>query len=189
MKKLSASLLMLIISVLFPPRSFALIPYISDPDIKIINNDITVSTSITNIDDLEEAVNSGVGKEIIFTLELMRVWDFWPDEFVVSKKVRNVIKYDNLRNYYLTSSSDTIKQTDRKFTDFNLMMGWISTVNSLAIANIKELEPGSYYIRVIVETKSRRQLPIIGLLKYLIPEIEKSLAKESQPFSVPGKTS
>ncbi|MBI5409992.1 MAG: DUF4390 domain-containing protein [Nitrospirae bacterium] len=185
MKKLPFILLaFLFYQIPAPPDAFAVTPDITGPEIKIINNDIIVMTSISDVSDIEKTIKSGVGKELIFTAELMRVYDFWPDEFVVSKKIRKVIKYDNLREQYTASTRDGINRVDRKFTDYNKMKDWIFSVNSINLANIKELEPGSYYIRLVVESRSREKLPLIGFVMYLLPEIEMSLAKESEPFSI-----
>ena len=62
------------------------------------------------------------------------------------------------------------------------MKNWILSEDYISLANIKELDPGSYYIRVVVESRSREKIPLLGLLMYLLPEVEMSLAKESQPF-------
>lgn len=166
---------------------FAVTPDIIGPETKIINNNIIVTTSITDVADLQQAINSGLAKEIIFTVELMRSLDLWADEFVVSKKIRKIVKYDNLRDQYLTSVRDGIARTDRKFTDFNEMKDWVFSMGEISIANIKELEAGIYYIRLIVESRSRERLPLIGSLIYFIPEVEMSLAKESPPFVIGTK--
>jgi len=182
MKKLFLILFIPLYSLFMPPAASGVTPYIIGPDVKIINNNIIVRTSIADIADLEQTVKSSIGKEIIFTAELMRVWDFWPDEFIVSKKIRKIVKYDNLRDQYRTSWRDGLVRTDNILTEFNTMKNWILSEDSISIANIKELEPGSYYIRIVVESKSREKIPLLGLLMYLVPEVEMSLVKESQPF-------
>jgi len=182
MKKLLFILFISLYSVFMPPAASGATPYIMGPEVKIINNNIIVKTSIAGLADFEQIVKASIGKEIIFTAELMRVWDFWPDEFIVSKKIRKIVKYDNLREQYRTSWRDGSTRADTIFTDFNTMKNWILSEDSISLANIKELEPGSYYIRIVVESKSREKIPLIGLLVYLVPEIEMSLAKESQPF-------
>jgi len=159
-------------------------PKISGPDMEIKNNNIIVNIGITDVKKLETTIKSGVEKEIVFTLELFRVWRFWPDEFVVSKKIRKVVKYDNLREQYRASSHDGTSRIEKHFTDYNTMSAWILNANAISIANVRELEHGSYYIRAIVESKSREHSPVIGFLMYLIPEVEMSMAKESQPFII-----
>ncbi|MBI5739260.1 MAG: DUF4390 domain-containing protein [Nitrospirae bacterium] len=151
---------------------------------KIINNNIIVETSIADTSDLEQSIKSGVGKEIVFTTELIRVWRFWPDEFVVSKKISRVIKYDNLRDQYSLSSFDGTTRTGKNFTDFISLKDRIFTVAAVNLANVRELDPSHYYIRVVVESRSMEQLPLIGFLMHLVPEVEMSLAKESPPFEV-----
>jgi hypothetical protein len=154
------------------------------PDIKIKNNNIIVNISISNVKELEAIIKSGVEKEIVFTLELFRVWRFWPDEFVASKKIKRSIKYDNLREQYWTSSHEGTSSVKKYFKDYNTMKDWIFTVKAIKLANIRELEPGSYYIRAIVESKSKEYSSIVGFLMHLIPEVEMSLAKESQRFTI-----
>jgi hypothetical protein len=181
------SLLVLVLclsSVLLCQKAFAVTPRIIGPDMKIIDSNIIVSLSIDNITELEATINSGIGKEIAFTVELLRVWKFWPDEFVVSKKIEKVVKYDNLRELYQVSSYDGIKRTVKSFENYNAVKSWLFSASGINLANIKELEPSKYYVRVVVESKSMEQLPLLGLLMHFIPEVEMSLAKESQPFII-----
>lgn len=154
------------------------------PEIKIQDNNIIVGTRFSNIKEIETAIKSGVEKEIIFSIELFRVWSFWPDEFVVAKKIQKVIKYDNMRDQYWASSYDGTSLRERRFKDFNALKEWVFVVKDINLANIKELEQGKYFIRVVVESKSRELPPVIGFFLLFIPEREMSLAKESQPFSI-----
>jgi len=183
-KKAVLVLFALLSSVIMPPPASAVTPRILGPEMKIINNNIIVETSIADTTDLEQTIKSGVGKEIVFTAELIRVWRFWPDEFVVSKKISKVIKYDNLRDQYRLSSYDGTTRSENKFNDFTSLKDRIFTADAVNLANIRELEPSHYYIRVVVESKSMTQLPFIGFLMHLVPEVEMSLAKESRPFAV-----
>jgi len=156
-------------------------------NMNIVNNNIIVNLHIDNITELETLITSGIEKEIIFTVELLRVWNYWPDEFVVSKKISKVIKHDNLRDHYRASSYDGITRSKRYFKDYDSVKDWIYNVKDVNLANVKGLEPGSYYIRIVVESKSVEQLPLLGVLMHFIPEVEMSLAKESQPFAIGDK--
>jgi hypothetical protein len=162
----------------------AVAPYIIGPDMRIVDNDIIVDLSIDNIKELESTIKSGVAKEIVFTVELIRSWKFWPDEFVVSKIIKRNIVYDNLRSVYHVSSFDGISRNVNKLNDYQEVKDWIFTVHNINLANIKELEPSRYYIRVVVESKGMEQIPLIGFLMHFIPEVEMSLAKESRTFQV-----
>ena len=175
----------IIVSVFFILAALPVTAEILGPEIKIQDNDIFVNTGLTNTAEIEVMINSGVEKEILFTIELFRLWNFWPDEFVASKKIQRIIKYDNLRGQYLISSYDGKLQIEKKFKDFDASMkNWVFTLNKINLANTKELEPGKYYIRIVVESKSRELPPVIGLLMLFIPEVEMSFAKESQVFIV-----
>jgi len=162
----------------------AIKPHIFGPYINIIDKNIIVDISLANVSELETAINSGVGKEIIFTVELLRAWPFWPDEFVASKKIKKIIKYDNLRDQYQASSFDGFKREEKQFKDYYNIRNWIFTENGINLANIRELEPDNYYIRIIVESKSLKHLPVIGMLIYLVPEVDMTIVKESSDFYI-----
>ena len=151
---------------------------------KIVDKNIIVDMSLANVSELETVINSGVGKEIIFTVELLRVWRFWPDEFVASKKIKKVIKYDNLRDQYQASSYDGFIKTEKQFKDYYHVRNWIFTENGIILANIRELESDNYYLRIIVESKSLKQLPVIGMLMHLVPEVDMTIVKESTDFYI-----
>jgi hypothetical protein len=166
--------------------SYALPPTITGY-LQTVNNDIVVNIAVANATELEATIKSGIEKEIVFTMELIRVWKFWPDEFVVSKKIRKTIKYDNLRDQFWTSSFDGINRTNKKFKNYGQVRNWIFSVSEINIANIRELEPARYYIRVIVESRSIDRLPVMGLLTLLVPEVDMTIARESEPFPI-GET-
>ncbi|UCD34938.1 MAG: DUF4390 domain-containing protein [Nitrospiraceae bacterium] len=159
-------------------------PEIIGPHLNILDNNIIVNTHVKNVAELESHIKSGVDKAVIFTIELLRVWMFWPDEFVVSKRIERVVRYDNLRDQFLVSSFDGITRSDRYFADYEPAKDWIFTVRDVNLAHVKELDPGTYYIRIVLESKSLEQLPLIGFLMHVIPEVEMSLARESEPFLI-----
>lgn len=177
-------ILLALFSLLTPLPASAATPNIIGPAIEIIDNNIIVSLSIDDTEELESLIASGIAKEIVFTVELLRVWSFWPDEFVVSKKIEKTIQYDNLREQYIASSNDGITRTDMKYDKYSTVKNWLFSAANINLANIKELDPGRYYVRVVVESKSLEQLPFIGFLMHFIPEVEMSLAKESLPYGL-----
>ncbi|MDO8282408.1 MAG: DUF4390 domain-containing protein [Thermodesulfovibrionia bacterium] len=154
------------------------------PDAMIKENDIIVTTGVVNVKDLEKSVNSGIEKEVIFTVELFRVWAFWPDEFVSAKKIKMMIRYDNLRDQYWASSSDNKDMETKRFKDFESIQNWLSSISPISLGNVKGFDKGEYYVRVVIESKSREYPLFIGMLMHLIPETEMSLAKESGTFIV-----
>jgi len=184
MRKNLFILLLVLCSILIPSFTSAKTPIIIDPEMMIEKNDIIVSSGITNVKELKNTLKSGVKKKIVFTLELLRSWRFWPDEYIVSKKITRIIKYDNLRKQYLISSGDSSKITEKVFMDFDDFKDQVFTVKDVNLANKKELEAGKYYIRVIVESRNMEQLPLVGFFMNFIPEVEMNLVKESEYFIV-----
>jgi hypothetical protein len=184
------NLLLILLCIPFLLCSFSL-SHALTPNIvgylQTVDNDIVVNIAVANATELEATIKSGIEEEIVFTMELIRVWKFWPDEFVVSKKIKKTIKYDNLRNQFWTSSFDGITRTNKKFKNYAQVKNWIFSVNEINLANVRELEPASYYIRVIVESRSIDRLPVIGLLRHLVPEVDMTIARESDPFPI-GET-
>lgn len=158
-------------------------------EVKIEGNNIIISSGIPNLKEkeIENAIKSGVEKELIFSIELFRIWHLWPDEFVSAKKIQKLIKYDTLRGQYRASSYDGAHLKERHFRDFNTLKDWVFTVKDINLANIRELEPGKYFVRVVIESKSRELPPIIGLFMLFIPETEISWTQKSQPFHIGEK--
>jgi hypothetical protein len=177
-------LLSLISTVCTASFAEAVAPEIMGPDMRVIDNNIIVNLHIDHVTELATPIKSGVEKEITFTIELLRSWRFWPDEFIVSKKISRIIKYDNLRERYRALSYDGVTRTEKYFSDYNSVKNWIFTIHNVNLANVKELDLSSYYIRIVVESKSLEQLPLMGFLMHFIPEVEMSLAKESAPFII-----
>ena len=66
------------------------------------------------------------------------------------------------------------------------MQKWLSSVSNITLGNTRGLEAGEYYVRVVVESKTREYPKLIGFFMHFIPETEMSLAKESIPFLVRG---
>ncbi len=178
--------LLIICSAFIPAIADAAALEITGPEVEIKENNIIVNSGINNVKEFEETIKSGVAKEIVFKIELIKSWRFWPDEFVVSKKITRVVRFDNLRDQYHVSSQYGNSLIEKHFKDYNLMKERIFITGAVNLANVRELDPGSYYVRVVVETKTTEEPPVIGFLMHFIPEVEMSLAKESEPFVVRG---
>lgn len=182
-KELSAfiSALLLLLAPSFVNASSLMI---IGPHAMIKDSAIIVNTGIVNVKELEKSVKSGIEKEVVFTVELFRAWPLWPDEFVSTKKIKMIIKYDNLRDQYWASSSDHDNMKARKFREFLPIQNLLASISPISLGNIKSFETGEYYVRVVIESKSMEYPLLMGLLMHLIPETEMSLAKESEPFII-----
>jgi len=187
MKGVVSIFLILTCIISAPVMAKSINPVIKGPDIRVINNDIIVNTAVENVKRFRKIIDSGIEKEIVFRIELIRAWKLWPDEFIVSRKIRRYIGYDALRDQYYLSRKVKGEYTKRYFEDFEEMKPLIFTVKGIDLMNTKALEEGTYYVRVVVETKSRQRIRLMGLLMYLMPKVEMTLIKESPPFRIEGK--
>ncbi|MBI5025947.1 MAG: DUF4390 domain-containing protein [Nitrospirae bacterium] len=183
MRNQSISLIVAVILSIFIPIK-AQGSDISGPDVKIQGNEIIVSTVYHEKPAMETEIKSGVEKELIFSVELFRVWSFWPNEFVKGKNFQKIIQYNNLKEKYWASSFDGTYLREKTFKDYSTMKNWVFTVNDVKLANIKELEPGKYFVRVTIESRLRKLPPLIGYLLFFIRETEFKVSQDSPSFNI-----
>ncbi len=157
---------------------------ISGVDIKIHNNDIYVTTSVKPDQRFMDDMNNGLSKEFAFYIDLFRVWGVWPDEFVTGRKFVRVLKSNPIKREYVASSIDGNVQLEKRFKDLESMIEWVMNIGDSKLTNTKELEPGSYFVKVSVESRIRKLPPVIGYLLFFVPEKELSISKNSAPFQI-----
>lgn len=160
---------------------------ISTIDIKIHDNDIYVSTSVKPDSKFIDDMNNGLSKEFVFYIDLFRVWNLWPDEFVTGKKIVKVFKSNPIKREYVASSIDGNTHIEKRFKDLESMVEWAMNIKEIKLTNIKELEPGEYFVKVTVDSRIRKLPPVIGYLLFFVPENEFSISKDSQRFQINRK--
>ena len=158
---------------------------ITGPEIKIQDNQIRVTTSLSLNEKSLQELRSGVTKDLKFSIDLFRVWKMWPDEFVVGKLFIRTLKSDPVTMEYRGSSNDGNTLVQKKFKSFESMIQWALLINDVKLANVKDLEQGTYFVRVTVESKIRKLPPVIGYFMIFLPENEFKIEKDS-PFFPAG---
>lgn len=153
-------------------------------NVKIINDEIYVSTSFLPDKKFISDLNNGLSKEITFFIDLFRVWNIWPDEFVYGLKVTKILKSDTIKREYIATSIVGNNRIEKRFRDIDSMMEWGLNISDIKLLNIKEFEKGEYFIKVTVESKIRKLPPVIGYFLFFIPETEFSISKRSTTFSL-----
>jgi hypothetical protein len=138
--------------------------------------------------DFEDAIRNGFEKEITFYIEIYRKWSFWPDEFILSKKVQKTIKYDELKKMYYTTSYDGLYLEEKVFDDYERMKAWISKIGDIKAIPLGLLNPkATYFIRVKAESKFKRLPPLIENLLFFITTADfETPWKRSTYFSLRG---
>jgi hypothetical protein len=135
---------------------------------------------------LAEEIRLGTDKELKFYIDLFKAWKFWPDEFVLGKYFQKTMKSDPIKKEYAAASSDGSVIIHKRFNSLENMFEWTLSFKELKLSNIRELEPGQYFIRITVESKKRKLPPVIGYLLVFLPENEFRISKDSAFFSIEG---
>lgn len=154
------------------------------PVTNITNNEIYVTTGVVLDEKLFQELKNGISKEITFYIDLFRVWNAWPDEFILGKIITKTLKCDPIKNEFVATSFDGITKIERRFKNIDSLMKWALNINNLLLTNIKELESDNYFIRITAESRVRRLPPVIGHLFFFVPESEFKLVKDSESFYI-----
>lgn len=154
------------------------------PETKIANNEIYVTTGLMLDEKQMQDLKNGIAKEITFYIDLFRVWDMWPDEFVLGKTLVKTLKCDPVKKEYVATSFDGMTIIEKRFNEFDTLLKWSLNINGLKLTNIKELEPDDYFVRITVESRLRRLPPVVSYLFFFVPEKEYRVVKDSSRFQV-----
>lgn len=156
------------------------------PDVKLKEGDIYVSTLLVLDDTLKYNINKGITKEVVFYIDLFRVWKNWPDEFVIGKKITRTIKCDPVKKEYVGTSFDGSTLLEKRFSSCKPLLEWLVSIGKLKLTNVKGLEPSNYFIKVTVES-SRKSVPrFIAHLFFFLPKKEFNTSSNSKSFAVGG---
>ena len=120
---------------------------------------LTVEGAFT--EDMQTAILSGVTTSFSFYINLHRVRSLWFDKSMISLKVSNTVKYDNLKNEFTIQRSwedgkpitvKTIEEAEKVMTE----------IDSLKVAPLDRLVKGRRY-----QIRTRAQLSKVRLPLYL----------------------
>jgi len=157
---------------------------ISGPEVKIQGNEIYVTTSLSLDEKQLNELRNGIKKEYSFYIDIFRVWNLWPDEFVLSRSFVRSLRSDPVKMEFIATSIDGNTQTKKRFKSFDSMLKWALSFENLNLIHVRDLEPGTYFVRATVESKIRKLPPVIGYFMVFIPENEFKIKKDSPYFTV-----
>lgn len=167
--------------------SLSLAAEIKGPQIKFLDKEIHVSAMLNLDDKYIQELKKGITKEFKFYIDIFRMWERWPDEFIFGKSITRTLRCDPVKKEYIAISNDGTKIIEKRFRSFESMMDWALNIEDIAIIDIRDLEPATYYIKVTVESKIRKLPPVIGYFLIFLPENEFKIQKNSLPFTVDNK--
>jgi len=177
----------LLLACLFSPLSTSHAAEIKEVSVRQLNNEIYVSASIALDPKTVSDLNAGLSKELVFYLDLFRVWNVWPDEFVTGKKITRTLNSNPIKREYTAVSTDSNIILEKRFKDPEAMLNWALNIPDRKLTNVRELEAGVYFVKVTVESRVRTLPPVIGYLLFFVPENEFSLSMNSQTFPLNPK--
>jgi hypothetical protein len=161
----------------------------SDSDIPIVtvkqvNDEIYVTTYLKPSARFKDEINNGISKDIIFYIDLFKIWNIWPDEFIKGKKIIKTLKSDPIKREYVAVSIEEYVHKEKRFKDPESMIEWAFNIREIKLANIKELETGHYFVKVTVESRLKKLPPVIGQMLFFVPEKEFKIYRESTHFHI-----
>lgn len=157
---------------------------ISDIEVSLINKDIYVSASLKPDSNFINSLNEGMTKELVFFIDLFRVWNIWPDEFITGKKIVRILKSDPIKREYSALNIDGNLQIEKRFKNVESMIEWALKISDLRLLNFRELDKGAYFVKVTVESRIRKLPPLIGFIFFFLPEREFSISRQSKSFQL-----
>lgn len=177
----SVSLLPLLFLMFSPAQAAEVI----GPEARLQDGEIYASTGLSLDENYLEELRNGVTKEFRFYIDLFRVWNMWPDEFILSRSFVRTLTSDPVRKEYTATSGDGNMITKKRFKSFDSMLQWALSISNLKLTSARDLEPGVYFVRVTIESRIRKLPPVIGYFLIFLPENEFRIKKDS-PFITIG---
>lgn len=153
-------------------------------DVAVEENIIQVSTAVSLDEKHLAELRNGIKKEVRFYIDIFKMWNVWPDEFIIGKFSKRTIQYDPVKTEYIATSNDGHKLIEKRFTSFESMVKWALSIHQLELVIPQDLEPGAYFIRVTVVSKIRKLPPVLRDLLIFIPENEFKIKKDSPVFYI-----
>jgi len=164
--------------------SFSDCAEITQLDVTVEENIIHVSTAVSLDEKHLADLRNGIKKEVRFYIDIFKLWNVWPDEFIIGKFSKRTIRYDPVKTEYIATSNDGNKLIEKRFTSFESMVKWALSIHQLELVIPPDLKPGAYFIRVIVVSKVRKLPPVLRDLLIFIPENEFKIEKDSPVFYI-----
>lgn len=180
--------LFFLILLLFPKTAFSF--QLSPISVNTISNkELSVDASLSVDQKFIEDLNDGMSKELIFYVDLFRVWKIWPDEFVKGKKIIRTLKSDPIKREYIAISTQGSVSVEKRFKDIESMLSWSLNLTNEKITSKRDFERGIYFVKVTAESSKKLLPPVIGYFLFFISDREFSVSRNSQPFQLTGEAS
>lgn len=163
---------------------------IADINVVLNKDSIIASARLVNGFDkkIEEEINSGIEKDIVYEIILKRKRSGWYDEDVLSKEVKYTVKYDLLKKQYSVKMQGNVNK-EKIVQNYDEIKTIVSMIENIILAQRKVLESDEeYYVSIKVEMKDARLSFFLDYFLFFIPfsDIDTSWA-DSAAFKLEKK--
>jgi len=155
------------------------------PRHRIVDGEILVTARLDGLPErIRTEIGDGIPKRLEFSIELIRQWDNWLDEYIDGVTIVRTIKYDVTKKQYELSSREGRYLYEKSTSDTEAAFRWLTRLDDVPLARVSGLPGGVYYVQVRVEAR-RIQLPaLLKVILFFVPEIEYSSLARGEPFAV-----
>lgn len=159
------------------------------PSVKINEGHIVASTELKLSEDQLEDISKGISKEIEIYVDLFRVWQSWPDEFIVGAKFTRTLSCDPVKKEYVATSLYEYTLREKRFSDCKALLNWALNIEEVKLASVAEIQPGDYFVKVKAEGRIRKLPPVVGYLFFFVKEKDFKITGKSDIFTInePGE--
>jgi len=155
---------------------------IKGPYLKFYKHNIHVSFNFELTADKLKEIRQGITKELLFYIDLFRLWKTWPDEFVVGRKIVRKITSDPMKKEYIATSFDGETLIEKRFNSFESMIKWALSFNDVYLTSLKGMPAGTYFVRITVESRLRNIPSLFSEIFFFLPDREFKVSSDSGLF-------
>jgi len=153
----------------------------------IINNgELLVSAQLIRWynNALQEDLNNGIPKDLYYYILLKKRQPGWFDEEIISKTIKQTIKYDVLKKQYSITARVDGEITQKTVDSFDEMSNLISHIDRVKIALQKRMKARhTYYVSVKAEMRATNVPFYLEYILFFIPALELDTPwADSAPF-------
>jgi len=153
----------------------------------IINpGEVSVTAQLIRWDNqaLREDLNNGIPKDLYYYILLKKRQPAWFDEEIVSKTIKQTIKYDVLKKQYSITTREDGETSQKTVESFEEMADLISHIDRVKIITKKRMKARqTYYISVKAEMRATNVPFYLEYILFFIPALELDTPwADSAPF-------
>jgi hypothetical protein len=150
------------------------------------NNEVAVTAELIRWynQNIRDDLNNGIPKDLYYYILLKRRQPGWFDEEIVSKTIKQTIKYNVLKKEYSITTRMDDQTSQKTVESFEEMADLISRIDHVKITSLKRMRARyTYYISVKAEMRATNVPFYLEYILFFIPALELDTPwADSAPF-------